>query len=44
MILYGTTVDTAILSAPVILALGTIAFIVGLLDIMIEILLREVGE
>ena len=41
MIIYGATADVAILSPPIILSLGTIVFMVGNLDIMIEICLRE---
>ena len=43
MIVYGATVDAAVLSPPIILTLGTITFVVGVLDIMIEVLLRERG-
>ena len=41
MILYAATSDVTILSPPIILSLGTIVFIVGNLDIIIEICLRE---
>ena len=44
MILYAATADVAILSPPIILSLGTIIFMVGNLDIMIEICLRERGK
>lgn len=41
MIVYGATVDTTILSPPIILALGTLTFVLGIVDNMIEIFLRE---
>jgi len=41
MTMYAATADVAILSPPIILTLGTIIFIVGNLDIMIEICLHE---
>ena len=41
MTMYAATADVAILSPPIILTLGTIIFMVGNLDIMIEICLCE---
>jgi hypothetical protein len=42
MILYAANPDVEIISPPVILVLGTITFVVGMVDIWIEIWLREI--
>ena len=41
MILYAANPDVEIISPPIILVLGTITFVVGMVDIWIEIWLRE---
>jgi hypothetical protein len=41
MILYAANPDVEIISPPIILVLGTITFVVGMVDIWIEILIRQ---